>query len=530
MSNNTNTTNTAGSIAEQFANAEMNIATARQQSGGGFEAVSLSGLVFRTWSPTEEAAVEVARQAFQVALDPGSHVEIERVTENLCRRAELGRAALRDAVVPRHVDPAYVAIQKQLSLAVAGLTVSNAGVTCQAIIRNTIQVVEHLQANVQADMKGRLTDAAVLKRIDEAVVGGDESLAALIAALGRVKNDAEAEVAKIDQDLREAQRMALQHEQVVKIRATEASRSTIFGRERAVQDVVREVTTRIPSITNERLATIYLPPVRDGMPVIGRCAADSMAALEGRRAAIEEACRTLGEEAARVVRDQTASGRVRIVGAPQTEAARRAAVGASVEAVLPALRKELRDLIVWKAPPAQILAEVLGLARAQLRAQQPVRSIDEVLLEGHAPHTVALQMDQEIQRTGIPLGLVPGAGIQRLRELRCLVMRVPPGSPVAQALVAHAKYQPAMFSETAPLDTIEVLTWQPGIHLHETRIYVGGEDQWNSERNTPGTAPLAVLAPALLSSATAPDGSTPSSAAGTRRRVPAPRTATEGGA
>jgi hypothetical protein len=93
---------------------------------------------------------------------------------------------------------------------------------------------------------------------------------------------------------------------------------------------------------------------------------------------------------------------------------------------------------------------------------------------------------------------VPGADRHRLRELRCRVLRVPPGSRVAAALVEHARYPATEFAETAALDTIEVLLWQPGIHVADTRIFHGGQEAWHVERADPSVGPLQTLAPGLL--------------------------------
>jgi hypothetical protein len=491
-------TTTAGSLGEQFSNAEASIAPARQSRGGGFEAIATSGLVFVTWNPAEEAALEILDRTLTEALDPGDHTALEHATEELTRAALLGRTSLRDAVVLRLVEPAQVAVQKQLSLAIAGMTVANAAQTCATIVRNTYAVVEQLRARIEAELDAHLTESAILGRIDAAAREGTTPLALLMGALGRVGGGIPDAIARAEQDSRDAQRIALEQEQLIRIRATEAGRATLFGRDRVVQTMVREVTTSIPKLTNERIAAVYLPAVRNGMPAIARCCEDRRTQLDARRNAVLQARTQLQALSAEVSERQAARGRVRIVGAPRTEATRRAAIETVVEAVLPSIRKELRDLIIYKAPATRLLEELLAVVRTRLRSMQPARSIDEALLDGQDPAAVAVALDREIQDAGLPLGLVPDADRHRLRALRCRVLRVPPGSRVAAALVEHARYPATEFAETAALDTIEVLLWQPGIHVADTRIFHGGEEAWHGESADPSVGPLQTLAPALL--------------------------------
>lgn len=489
---------TAGSLLEQAANAEMKIAGARRARGSGFEATAIGGRKFVAWSPKREAVFRIVERAFEEVLDPGKPEEVERVTESLGYRAVLTRPAVRDTQVMPLRQDTVDSISKVIAMGVARVEARNAPLACQAIVRKVYEEVEHLRRRVEAAVTYALMPSRILEKIDEAVHETEAGLAKLVSALRRLKGRAESEPTRIDQDLADSEKAVLMAEERLRVIAQETKRTRIFGVERAVAQMVREVQVSIPALTNERIAQMYLGPLRGKMPDVERAIGDRAELLETRLRAVREMHDILRAACAEELGRLNGRGRVQHVGAPPTEAARNAAVEQVVTTIYEGVARELRDLLVWKAPQDRILDEALTLVRDRVDAQTPDASIDDVLLDDADPEKVALEVDHVIRDCAVPVALEPGADLGRLREWRCRIIRVPAGSRVAQALIQYAGYRSDVFDWTGRADTIEVIVWQPGISLRDTRVFQGGDIPFREERADPGAPPIETLADSVL--------------------------------
>lgn len=489
---------TAGSLVEQAANAELRIAAARQERGSGYEAVAVGGYEIKAWTPLTKAMFVIAERAVEAALDPGRPEVVEQSTAYLGRRAVLTREAVRDTEVLPLRQQTADAMTKHIARAVAGLDVRNATAACQAIVRKLYDEVAHLETRATAGVTRAFAPARLLDGIDEAVRAAETGLATLASALRRLKRHSETESARINQDLAASEQAALDGEEHLRIIARETGRARLFGVDRALNQVMREVHVTIPKLTGERIAQLYLPVVREHLHAVERALADRAERLEARIVAVRqlhEQLRSLrAEDAARL----TGRARVRVVGAPATAAARDSAVDEVVVAAYPAVERELRDCIVWKSAPERMVADLLELVRERVAAQIAVRSIDDVLLKDADPEKVALMIDHLIRDAEVPVALEPGADRSCFRELRCRVIRVPAGSRVAQALIDHAGYRADVFDWTAPPDTIQVLIWQAGLSIRSMRVFVGSEMAYREERADPAAPPVETLADNIL--------------------------------
>jgi hypothetical protein len=489
---------TAGSLVEQVANTEMRIAAARQERGSGYEAVAIGGRELKAWSPSTEAVFIIAEAAVEAALDPGRPEVVEEATAFLGRRALITREAVRDTEVLPLRQQTADAMSKHIAQAVAGMTVRNALAACQAFVRELCDEVSHLGARIRAGITQALSPTRLLDGIDEAIRSAEAGLATLASALRRLKAQAETEPTRIDQDLAASEEAAQEAEEHLRIIARETGRARIFGVDRALNQVIREVQVTIPRLSNERIAQMYLPLVREHMPAVERAIADRAERLEARIRMVREV-----QERLRIMRTEEAGrlggrGRVQIVGAPATDAARDAAIEEVVKAVYPSLARELRDVLVWRGAPERILQELLGLVRERVSAEVPVPSIDDVLMSNADPEKVAIMLDHLVRDSEVPVALEPGADRSCLRELRCQVIRVPGGSRGAQAMIEHAGYRSDVFDWTGPRDSIQVIIWQAGLSIRSMRVFVGGQLAYREERADPAAPPVETFSDSVL--------------------------------
>jgi hypothetical protein len=494
----------------------MQRAAARRTNGQGFEATGVGGLALVAWSPADEAIALLCRQALSAALDPGAPEVLERAVDVFGREALLTRSALRDDVVVPLRQATLDAIGKAIALGVARLEPRKATQSCAEIVRRIYEEAAHLKSRIEAKLASVLAPAALLVRIDAAIERSDAPLAVTAAALRRLADRTRSEAARIEEDL-VASRAALRDaEERLRVRAVEAERPRLFGADRTRAYVVREVQVSIPKLTDERLAQIYLPAVKEGLPLIERTLLDRAERLEGRLEAVKAACESLGSRSSGH-EQRTASGRVRLVGVPERSTARAAAVDTLVQAVGFGLVRELRDAIVVRAQPDRLLADLIALISERVRCQAPVPSVDEALLKDQDPERVAFALDRLIRDAEVPVSLEPGADRGRLKEWRCRVLRVPPGSRVAEALMKHAGYGALDFACSAPRDRIEVLCLQPGISIVETRLFRGSELPYREESGDLMAPPLVTFADETLQNLVRRLKGVSGSAAGSRR-------------
>lgn len=489
---------TAGSLLEQAANAEMQIAAARRANGCGYEVSGIGGNALVAWSRSFEAVFAIAQRAIDAALNPGKSEDVEAATQHVGRNAVVTREAVRDTIVLPLRGPTLDAISKAIATGMARVDTRNAEAACQAIVRRIFEEVEHLRRRIEAGVAQALSPSRLLESIDEAVHASEANLATLASSLRQLKARAEVEPARIDEDLR-ASTAALSHaEEHLRVIAQQTKRARMFGGESAVAQVVREVHISFPKLTDERLSQMYLPAVRDRLPAVSGALADRADGIETRLQALrqeQERLRGLrGEESARL----SGNGRIQLVGIPASEASRRAAVQQVIDAVYAGIHRELRDIIVWEAPQERILDEVLALVRARVEAQAPMPSIDEVLLRDVDPRKLALELDRIVRESEVPVALEPGADRLRIRDWRCRVIRVPAGSSVAQAMIDHAGYRSDAFEWTGRPDRIEIIVLQKGISLRDTRLCRGDDLAYREEQADAAAPPIETLCDSVL--------------------------------
>jgi hypothetical protein len=488
---------TAGSLIQQAANAEPQVAGARRARGAGHEVTAIGGRKLVAWSPRADAVFEILEGAIEATLDPGKPDALEKLTDFLGRRAVVTRPALRDTEVLPLLQETTDAINKHIAVGVAKLETRNASVACSSIVRRVYEEVAHLQTRIEAAVAHALIPACLLDRIDNAVREADAGAAPMLAALRRLKGRAETEPARIDEDLAASAAAVREAEEHLRIVAHETTRTRLFGVERALAQVRREVHVTVPQLSRERVAQMYLVPFRAGILDLERALDDRAQQLEARLRTLRE----LHDQLRAARADELGrlnGGRVRVVGAPRSEAARRAAADQVVHAVADSVARELRDLLVWKAPADRLLGEALALVRDRVDAQAPVPSIDDALLDGADPEKVAVELDQLVRDATVPVVFQPGADHARLRDWRCCVIRMPAGARIADGMIRYASYRADVFDFTGPADAIEILVWQPGISIRSTRLFHGGTLPHREENADPAAPPIGTLGEHVL--------------------------------
>jgi hypothetical protein len=490
---------TAGSLLEQTANMEMRIAAARRVHGSGHEATGIGGRKMIAWSPRFEAVFDIIERAINSVLNPGTPEDLDRVTEFVGRRAVFTRDAVRDTEVMPLRHQSSEAINKAIAMGVARLEVRNAVVVCQAIVRRVYEEVEHLRMRIEAAITHALAPARLLDRLDETIRESDAPLAVFTLALRRLEGRAQAEPARIDQDLADSAAAVLAAEERLRVIAHETTRTRMFGVERAVGQVVREVQVTVPKLTDETLSQMYLPKFRDRIVDIARVLTDRAGQTEERQLAIRDLQRQLRARRRDELARLSGRGRVQLMGAPASESERRAEVDRVVDTVYSGVARELRDLLVWKAAQDCLLDECVALVQNRVDAVVPARSIDAVVLSRDAdPRKVALMIDEVIQSCEVSVALEAGADRTFMREWCCRVIRLPSGAKIAQALIQYAGYRDDEFDFSGPPDCLEVIVLQPGISLRATRLFRGGASAYRDERGDPAAPPVETFADAFL--------------------------------
>jgi hypothetical protein len=301
----------------------------------------------------------------------------------------------------------------------------------------------------------------------------------------------------IDRDMAKAvAEMEVEREQLHVV-ATGIQRSW-FGKSRQLDTLTTEIQTTIPKIGNGRLAALYLPTVRQGLPARIRAQDDRIAVLHDRMETLRQAldsvdgmCKDEGGTAGE-------SGRVILVGQPRSNAAVAAEVERLMNASRAAVARELRDLAVYKAPAETVLTAMLATAMQAVAAHAPPKSLDDMLFTGADPAIVAQELDAIIEGVAIPVAVGPNADRAFFRSCRALVLQVPQNSRIPEVLREHVGYSPDRFCHGTRTDRMEVILVQAGIDLKDTIALQSGRSWYDDEMADRSTPPVNVYSDTFL--------------------------------
>ena len=491
---------TAGSIRSQSVNADPLI-LGRRRDGRGCEVAAITSMNVQAWRPDRTAALQLAIECLHAHLVPGNETDAERTMQAVARHARLTRHAIRDTVVRPLVEPALREILSIRSRNIAQLTPENAQAVVEGIVRSTLERIDLTAAQIRSEVGLCFGPERLLKAIDSALAESEEVLANLIVALERLRDRSLSEGESIDRDMAKAvAEMDAEREQLHVV-ATGVQKSW-FGKSRQLDTLTTEIQTTIPKIGNNRLASLYLTGVAEGLPARRRALEDRIAVLHDRREALKRALD--GAEGMRKDDRETASesGRVILVGQPRSAAAVAAEVERLVVASRPAISRELRDLAVFAAPAEAVLESLLALANKAVAEHAPPKSLDDALFTGTDPATVARELDAIIEGVAIPVAVGPNADRAFFRSCRALVLQVPQNSRIPEVLHEHAGYSLDRFCYGERSDRMEVVLLQTGIDLKDTVAFQSGRSWYDDEMADRSTPPCHVYSDAFLKNLT----------------------------
>jgi hypothetical protein len=498
--NNTHKTamvSTSGSLGEQIVNSVVLIHGRRFANNGGDEAIALASRVIQTWSAIKPAAFALVKESLSQQLKPGSDVEVERTLKVVSSGAFLGREDVRDGIVRAFLEQALRDIESYGARKIAHLRTDNAQAFIDDLVRKVLDRVDLLAAQLAGSIEPLYGSERLLSSIDVEVNTCSAGLSTSIAALERIRSQAESETERIDRDLQESTACLELEREHLRIVAVESKRS-LFGKGRQLVKLIATVHASVPKLGKGRVTSIYLPLVRAGMPALLRTLDDRIARLYKRREEVIQALDSLNAAAVVAAKSDGASSRVLVVGAPESKAASDAEVERVVNAARGAVTRELRDLAVYKAVPTAILESMLEAATSAVSKFSMPRSLDEVLLSSTDPASIALRLDAAIHEAAIPLALTGNADRHFLSDVRCMVLRVSAGSRLPAILTTHAGYRADAFCFEGSPDRLEVLVFQPGIDIEETTLFHAGCDAYECELADDSAPPVHVFSDSFL--------------------------------
>jgi hypothetical protein len=487
---------TSGSLNAQLVNAGPLI-LGRRMDGRGCEAAAIASVTVQAWRPERTAALRLVAECLRAQLLPGNAADVERATQALARNALLTRQAIRDAVVRPLVEPALREIASIRARNVAQLTPENARAVVDGIVRNTLERIDLTAVQVKSEVGLCFGPERLLKSIDTAIADSDELLANLLVGLERLRDRSLSEGESIDRDMAKAvAEMEVEREQLHVV-ATGIQKSW-FGRSRQLDTLTTEIQTTIPKIGNGRLAALYLPTVRQGLPARVRALEDRIAVLHDRREVLKQALDVVEGMSEDDSGNVDESGRVILVGRPRSAAAVAAEIDRLVEASRPAVSRELRDLAACKAPTEAVLAMMLATASQAVAAHAPPKSLDDMLFTGADPAAVARELDAIIEGVAIPVAVGPNADRAFFRSCRALVLQVSRNSRIPEVLREHVAYPTDRFCYGTRTDRMEVILVQAGIELKDTVVLQSGRSWYDDEMADRSTPPVNVYSDAFL--------------------------------
>jgi hypothetical protein len=473
----------------------------RRMNGQGCEAAGIASITVQAWRPDRTAAIRLVAEYLRGQLIPGTEADVERAANVLAQNGRLTRQAIRDAVVRQLVEPALRDIASIRSRSVAQLTPENAQSFVDRAVRSTLERIDLTAAQVKSEVRLCFGPERLLKSIDTAIADSEESLANLLVGLERIRDRSLGEGESIDRDMAKAvAEMEAECEQLHVI-ATGVSKRWL-GRSRQLDTLTTEIQTTIPKIGNGRLAALYLPAVRDGLPARIRALEDRIAVFHDRKEVLRHALDALDGMSRDDCGTANESSRVILVGQPRSSAAIAAEVERLMNASRPAIARELRDLAVYKAPAQSIIASMLAVANQAVAAHAPPKSLDDALFTGTDPTAIARELDAIIEGVAVPVAVGPNADRAFFRSCRALVMQVPKNSRIPEVLREHVHYPPDRFCFGERSDRLEVILVQAGIDLKDTVVLQSGRSWYDDETADRSTPPVNVFADAFLKNLT----------------------------
>jgi hypothetical protein len=499
-SNNTHgaaTVSTSGSLGEQFVNSVVSIHGRRSANGGGAEAVAIASTVVRTWNAENSAAFALVGESLGHQVKPGSEMEVERACKGIASGAFLTREAARDGIVKPNLESTQREMEGYRARGIARLRTDNAQASVEEIVRKVLDCVNLLVAKITGAIEPLYGAERLRSSIESAIEARSEGLATIIAAVERIRAHAETEAERIDRDLQESA-AALEHErEFLRVVAIE-TKPSLFGGSHQLDKLITTVSTSVPRLGNARVPLIYLPLVRAGLPNVCRALDDCLDRLYKRRQEVIQAYDRLNAAAVEREKTDSASSRILVVGAPENQAGIDAEIERVVNAARSAVSKELRDLAAYKAVPTSILESMLETATSAVSKFSMPRSLDDVLLAGADPVSMALRLDAAIHEAALPLALTSNADRHFLSEVRCMVLRVSAGSRLPAILATHAGYRADAFCFEGSPDRLEVLVFQPGIDIENTTLFHAGRDAYECELADDSAPPVHVFSDSFL--------------------------------
>jgi hypothetical protein len=458
---------------------------------------SVASVVVQAWRPDRTATLKLVVECLRAQLVPGNETDAERAMQALARSARLNRQAIRDTVVHSLVEEALREIASLRARNVAQLSPENAQAIVDGIVRGTLERIDLTAARVKSEVGLCFGPERLLNAIDTAIADSGEVLANLLVGLERLRDRSLGEEESIDRDMaRAVAEMDADREQLHVVAVGVGRRW--FGRARLLDTLTTEIQTTIPKIGKSRMAALYLPAVREGLPARLRALEDRISVLQGRREALKRAL----DAADGMLKDDggTAreSGRVILVGQPRSAAAIAAEVERLMDASRPAIARRLRDLAVHKAPADSVLASMLAVASQAVASHAPPKSLDDALFSGTDPATVAQEIDAILENVVSPVAVGPNADRAFLRDCRARVLQVPQNSRIPEVMHDHAEYPLDRFCFGERSDRMEVILLQVGIDLKDTVVFESGRSWLDDEVADRSAPPVNVYSDAFL--------------------------------
>jgi len=488
---------TSGSLGEQIVNSVVSIHGRRLANGGGAEVAAPASTVIRTWSSDNSATFALVGESFEHQLKPGSEMEVESACKGMSDSAFLSREVVRDKKVIPLLEATNREMENYRARAVARLRPNTAQASVEEMVRKVLDCVNLLDAKIAAAIEPLYGAERLRASIEGAIESRSEGLATIIAAVERSRAHAQTEAERIDRDLKESA-AALEHEREhIRLVAIE-TKPSLLGGNRQLDRLITTLHVSLPKVGNARLQLMYLTRVLAGLPALLGALDDCLDRLYKRRQAIVQAYDRLNAAAVEKEKNDSASSRILVVGAPESQAGIDAEIERVMIATRSAVSKELRDLAVYKAVPTAILDSMLEAAASAVSKFSVPRPLDDVLLANADPASMALRLDTAIHDAAVPLALTSNADRHFLSEVRCLVLRVSAGSRLPAVLATHAGYRADMFCLEGSPDRLEVLVFQPGIDIENTTLFHAGRDAYECELADDAAPPVRVFSDSFL--------------------------------
>lgn len=491
-------TNTSGSIRQQFANSAALITTRRKAAVGGGEAISLALVRMEVWEGVDEATIQLAKEVVKQQLDPGSEDLVARTKSLIEATVCCSRAAIRDQLVRPLGEKTLRDCDELRVRAMARITTDNATSFTESLTREWFSRFKLLEAVFQARIEACFGPERLLQELARTARESTEGIGVFLAAAERLRREMADDVDLLRHDIQEASERATTERQTLMVVAVEVSQSSWFSRRKKLPQFFQVLTTTVSRLGASTLLSMYGPLVLAGYPAALSAMDHFIAELRERRKAMLRADDGLAAAEAELGERDRLSARIRMVGAPGTDAARSAAIEKMVKRARDAAGRRLRDLCVWESPTATLLQALQDGSQWAVVDQAPKRSLDDVLLSGNAPEAVALEIDHFLAKAVLPVAITANANRRFLQSVSCSVLRTAEGSELPALLERYAKRPRDRFNRSGTRERLELLLFQPGIDLEATSLFEGGVPPYEDEIADVASPRVHVLSDAAL--------------------------------